>query len=348
LMNSTADKPSGAPGRSATSRPSPGKGAVGSWIRTLLRSSPLLDSAFARLTYLSAAVRPSPVPLHREEGLRPLFIIGAGRSGNTLLRRILVAGGEIHIPPETYVLGTAISLFRRSQHLGWPQQVNLMLAQFEYHPNFDTFGIGLRQLALTSADIKADRRSLAILIDGFYRLHGQSVGSTAARWGDKTPLNVYSLERILSVFPDAAFVHMVRDGVDVAASYLRTGLIGGLDDAGLRWRTSVEAVEQFAERHPGRCLEVRYERLVIDPSTETRRVTDFAGLSFAPTMVDTLSHVDQLGDVMAQSHHSEVRRPVHSNAVGAGRRNLSETERQHLQRLIGPTLTRWSYPPASS
>ena len=39
----------------------------------------------------------------------PLFIIGAPRSGNTLTRRVLMASGQIYIPPETYVIGEILS-----------------------------------------------------------------------------------------------------------------------------------------------------------------------------------------------------------------------------------------------
>ena len=45
-------------------------------------------------------------PLHRSEDIHPFFIIGPDRSGNTLMRRVLEAHEDVHIPPESYVLGT--------------------------------------------------------------------------------------------------------------------------------------------------------------------------------------------------------------------------------------------------
>lgn len=331
----------------AVSQPSRSKGSIGSWNRGLLRSSPLLDGVYARLVHIGAAFRPTIVPLQRGEGFRPIFIVGAGRSGNTLLRRILAAGDEVHIPPETYVLGTAISLFRRTQHLGWRQQVSLTLAQFEFHPEFEDFGVQLRELAEEVWALAPGRRSLAAVIDSFYRFHRNSIGSIASRWGDKTPLNVYSMDRIHSVFPDSVFLHMVRDGVDVAASYMRSGLMNSFEDAAQRWRTSLEAVEAFNRRHPEQCLEVRYESLVADPATEARRAASFAGLKFAPEMIDELSHVNQLGDVTTRAYHGDVRGPVHAKSVGAGRRDISPADRAVLDRVIGPTLERWNYPPAA-
>lgn len=327
-------------------RPSPGRGPMVGWSRERLRTTPFLDEVFARLVHLGSALRPSRVPLHRSEGLRPVFILGAGRSGNTLLRRILTAGGEIHIPPETYVLGTVVSLFRRAQHLGWGQQVRLALAQFEFHPEFEDFGIHLGDLVGELSSVPPNRRSLAVLLDGVYRFHARALRTEAPRWGDKTPLNVYSIDRIRAVFPDAQFVHLVRDGVDVVASYLRAGLSGSVQQAAERWQSSLAAAEAFQRRHPERWIEVRYEALVKDPANETRRVADFVGLSFSPSMVDELSHIDRLGDVSIRPYHGEVHKPVHLNSVGAGRRESTAEDLQTMQKLIGPTLRRWGYPPA--
>lgn len=77
---------------------------------------------------------------------RPFFIIGSGRSGSTLLRRILCANPELHIPPETYVLGPAISLWEATEGDAWPVRVGRILDLFERHPEFETFGTSLDAL----------------------------------------------------------------------------------------------------------------------------------------------------------------------------------------------------------
>jgi hypothetical protein len=263
------------------------------------------------------------------------------------MRRILQAGGEIHIPPETYVLGKTVPLFRRNQHLGWDQLVILMLGQFEFHREFETFGISLRPLAAELSEMEPNHRSLAALLDGFYRFHGRSQRQEVSRWGDKTPINVYSLDRLLAVFPDAQFIHMVRDGADVAASYVQSGLMTSLEDAAQRWLSSVRAMEAFSDRHPDKCLDVRYEALVRAPAFEAKRVASFSGLRFDPSQVDSLTHVGALGDVSVRSHHAEVIRPVHTDAIGKGREALSPDERQKLDHLLGSQMARWQYPPVA-
>lgn len=260
------------------------------------------------------------------------------------MRRILQAAPGVHIPPETYVLGSTISIYRRSQHLPWPHLVRLVLAQFEFHRDFDDFQISLRPLANRLVDVPPGERSLARLLDAFYRYHGEACGRRVERWGDKTPLNAYSVERIRWVFPEARFVHVVRDGVDVVHSYLESGLIGDLEEAALRWRTSVESVLAFARRHPRSCHEVRYEELVAEPERVAEEVCRFLGIAFSSSMVHSTDHVDEMADLARYDYYRGVGEPITTDSVGRGRRVLVAEERRALRPLIGPLLERLGYP----
>jgi hypothetical protein len=131
-------------------------------------------------------------PLNRKEAIRPFFIIGSGRSGNTLLRRILYAHPELHIPPETYILGRTIKLFLENRNMRWTDLVYLVLSQFEYYPEFVTFEITLRPLVQRLVVAPKDVRSLAFILDSFYRYHAETKSIHCKRWGDKTPMNTFT------------------------------------------------------------------------------------------------------------------------------------------------------------
>ncbi|MFQ5517856.1 MAG: sulfotransferase [Acidimicrobiia bacterium] len=310
-----------------------------------LRRHPTVDGGFARATYLRTAFGGRRQRMHRSENVGPVFLVGSGRSGNTLLRRMLQASPQLHIPPETYVLGTAISLFRRSQNLPWPHLVRLILAQFEFHPDFGDFGVSLRPLVNRLTEVPHSRRSLAVILDGFYRYHGEQTGAEFQRWGDKTPLNAYSLHRIHAVFPDGRYVHLLRDGVDVVHSYVASGLMGDAAAAADRWVTSVEAVQVFARRHPMACHEVRYEELVAEPAAVVERVCGFLGVEFDAGFVDQRDHVADMGDVQRYEYHSAVARPVNTSAVGRGRRSLAPGDLTRVAGRLAPLLSRCGYLP---
>ncbi|HEX3453870.1 MAG TPA: sulfotransferase, partial [Gaiellaceae bacterium] len=93
-------------------------------------------------------------------------------------------------------------------------------------------------------------------------------------------------ERILEAYPQARFVHVVRDPRSVAAAIVRldraTDQPTDLVDVGLAIRRSFEA----AERNRGqRYLVVRYEDLVADPEAVMRRVADFARIDWADSLL---------------------------------------------------------------
>jgi len=289
-------------------------------------------------------------PINRGESFQPFFIVGSGRSGNTLLRRILYAHPDVHIPPETFVLGDTVRLFRQYRNMNWPNLVYFVLAQFEFYPEFETFEVSLRPLAQQLLHAPESSRSLAFILDSLYRYHAEKrgKGTTCKRWGDKTPLNTLVLERIFSVFPDAQFIHMVRDGVDVVASYLEANLYSNIESAAQRWTDSVRAANEFARHHPDNCLELRYETLARDTATTASKVCGFLNIEYNSGMIESHEFVERMGDVAMRQHHSTVGQPIVSNRIGRGRQRFSDEEREQLQEIMGLELARLGYEPATT
>ena len=296
---------------------------------------------------LKKTARGQVYPLHRNEGYLPFFIIGPPRSGNTLLRRLLQASPDVHIPPETYVMGDVIHQFRRNVSLNWPQLVRMSLACFEYHPAFESFGISLRPLAEQLTQLPNEKRSLAAIIDSFYRYHGTQEGKSFTRWGDKTTENYKCMNELLDVFPDALFVIIYRDGVDCIVSLVKSGLQPDLKAAALRWQDSAVRIPEFTSKHIDICLKIRYEALVQDPEKTVREMYEFLGLDFSPEYLEPQHVLTQIPDIASPrySHLQNVLNPINEESIGKGRKSLTEDEKRFLQNMIGSHLTRLQYPP---
>lgn len=283
------------------------------------------------------------VPLRGRDRYRPFFIVGCVRSGTTLLRRVLEASPVLHIPPETYALGSIIKVFRQNRGIRWHNLVDLVLARLAFHPEFHTFEMSLGRAERILLETPRDRRSLACILNAFYVGHAREMGKECERWGDKTPFNVFHLERIRSVFPDAQFVHLVRNGVDVVASCLRAGVYEDVDRAAKRWVTSVRLGRRFVRRHPSQCLTVRYEDLVGDPDPVVSQIFKFLDVRFDADMLGDRLHVNSMGDVPKYDYHSRIREPIDAKSVGKGYRDLSPELIEQVERLIGPELVRLGY-----
>lgn len=284
-------------------------------------------------------------PLRGTKRYQPFFIVGSGRSGTTLLRRVLQANPQLHIAPENHSLGSVIELFSRNSSLAWPRVVRLVLSSFEDSRYFaETFNISLRPLATRLVDAPIDDRNLAFILDSLYRYHGQQTGQTFQRWGDKTPLNSFYLDQILTVFPDSRFVHMLRDGVDVAYSFVEAGLYSDIVTAAKQWQSSVRAVRNFSRRHPSICFYVRYEQLVTTPDVVIPSVCNFLDIEYDKSMIENLSHIEGMNDLKKYKHFSNVLRPITANSIGKGRSAISKDERNQLDLLIGSDLDKYGYP----
>jgi hypothetical protein len=116
------------------------------------------------------------------------------------------------------------------------------------------------------------------------------------RWGDKTPMYMRHLRLLRRLFPDAQYVHLIRDGRNAALSFLSmpAGIAfetwahpRNVADFAAVWRSEVTAARRLGRKiGPDRYLEVRYEDLVADPTGVLQRICDFAGLPFERGMLD--------------------------------------------------------------
>jgi len=292
-----------------------------------------------------AKLRFSRYPLHGSARYAPFFIVGAGRSGTTLLRRILQASPEVHIPPETYVIGKAAHQFGRYQNLDWIDMCHYVYSLFEFHRSFGHFGISLRPLVQRVRKARGEERNLAYLIDAMFRYHGEETGKVAPRWGDKTPVHSLYMQEILSIFPDAKFIHMLRDGVDSAVSHVEGEIRGDMESAAHTWVQHVRAVKAFAAAHPEHVYEVRYEDLVQRPAEVVEPLCKYLGLPYDPAMLSTLDHASKMGDVSNLKHLHNVMNPINTSSIGKGRRALNDEDRQMLSKILDAELVSWGYEP---
>jgi hypothetical protein len=127
-------------------------------------------------------------------------------------------------------------------------------------------------------------RDLPDALRRVYRCYAASRGKP--RYGDKTPTYVLNIGRLGRLFPESRFIHIIRDGRDVALSILeRPWGPSTIEEAAFRWRQAVRRGRAEGSRAgTGRYREVRYEKLVGDVEGVLRSLCAFADLPFDPAM----------------------------------------------------------------
>jgi hypothetical protein len=205
------------------------------------------------------------------------FIVGVPRSGTTLLRLMLDAHSLMAIPPETHFIPKLIRRVERSKGDPRGAVIDLVTTHRRW-PDFE--------LERTDFEAKLDAaRELdaATVVRCFYEAYAEAQGKP--RWGEKTPQYLRMMGRIARTLPEAHFVHIIRDGRDVALSLLSVEWgPTNVTHAAEQWVDEIHTARRKVYRIP-HYIEVRFEELVADPEPVLRRVCEFTELEFEPAML---------------------------------------------------------------
>jgi hypothetical protein len=220
-----------------------------------------------------------------------LFIVGCARSGTTLLHRIVDAHPMVTITPEMHWISKRPGADGgRDELLVTPEVVS----ELADHKRFSQFGLDREDFEglLGPGESVPYREFLARLFELYGRVREKPLV------GNKTPSYVRHLPELHGSWPEARFVHIVRDGRDVCLSVLgwkKVGKILGryttweedpVSTAALWWERKVRAGhEAGAAFGPGLYHEMRYEDLILDPEGECRALCRFLDLSYDTVMI---------------------------------------------------------------
>jgi len=205
------------------------------------------------------------------------FIVGVGRSGTTLLRLMLDAHPELAIPGETHFLADFVALDTNELTR---DRFFRTVTEAQTWPN-----LAVDKSALQRELDQLQPFSAPEAIRVFYRLYARRFGKE--RWGDKTSPYRSFMGGIRRLLPEAHFIHVIRDGRDVALSY-RGQWFGPGDNIDAQARFWVDQVSSARAQAAGlpNYLEIKYEMLVADPEATLRTICRYLELPYHPGMLD--------------------------------------------------------------
>jgi len=276
----------------------------------------------------------------------PFFVVGADRSGTTLLRLYLNAHSRLAIPNESWFLIDLFRAFPPPVTLS-PQDVARAIEIVTSHPRYQD-GWSLRPSALLARFQHAGPVTMGAFVDALYRL--ETGTSNGVRWGDKTPEYVAHVNDLDRCFPRAQFLHIVRDGRDVFLSLeKRRWSDRGWSpyEVGRYWSRAVRAAAVGEARlGPARFLVVRYEDLVLDTGGTLERVCAFLGVPFEPGMLGAHAEADtiQTPRELEKRVHDRLARAPHETDVERWRREGAPWRRALVESMIGRELRFYGYP----
>jgi hypothetical protein len=209
--------------------------------------------------------------------------------------------------------------------------------------NYEGFGRWQLRRSIIETSFRDDRPpSYSDALRRVYTLWADSRGKT--HYADKTPDHVLRIGPIARLFPETRFVHLVRDGRDVAASFIELRWADTIERAALHWRDRVLRGRAVGASLPSsRYTEVRYEDLVERPEPTLRGLCAFLGLPFDPAM---LRHEEAAARALRSEpfpHHNRyVARPLRP-ALRDWRRDMPVPAVERFEALAGDALVTLGY-----
>jgi hypothetical protein len=209
-------------------------------------------------------------------GAAPVFVVGSGRSGTSLVRAMLNAHPRLHLTHEAsfYVdprgnrlAGDADAWFARYRQL------------------FPFRFLELSCAAVTDRFRSRPSPARADVVQAVMAEAAERRGK--ARFGDKTPSHARCLDAIVADFPDAKILHVVRNPVAVVASLER--MPWATSSHGLNARFYAQQVREVG-RFGGEVCTLRLEDVLADPEAEMRRALSFVGEDWDPAVLDHPAH----------------------------------------------------------
>jgi hypothetical protein len=276
------------------------------------------------------------------ETLRPFFIIGSGRSGTTLLRTLLYRTDQIVIPPESNEwFKKALLNFVINNNASWESLCLQTLSIYSEKEDFKYWHTDLMTNIERLQMTDKNQRSFALIIDYIYTEYLNQHNSKASFWGDKTPYMSFALDWINLVFPNAKYIHMLRDGRDVVLSMINSlDHFSTFESACHRWNWALNAIQKFEKTNSHNVLTVKYEALVSSPENQMKTVLDFLAIACDNNILLQENKVS-VGDE-SLSHLGNSKKTITMDSIGRWK-SIADADMTLISSKLEKNLKKYGY-----
>jgi hypothetical protein len=229
---------------------------------------------------------------------KPVFILGNPRSGTSLLRLMISSHSKISIPPESGFLVwwyAKYKLWTRDDS-GNETRISDFIGDLRTSKKIETWNLDYDQIKnLIKYELPANYAELSSLV---YYAYAQIRKKNISYWGDKNNYYIAHLNELLEIYPNAFFIHIIRDGRDVACSYLnlvnldssspyKPKLPDEIVQIAKEWADNNLKIEKFLKNlKPANKFVLKYEDLIEEPANCLQLICEFLKLPYEETMMD--------------------------------------------------------------
>lgn len=259
---------------------------------------------------------------------KPIFIIGVGRSGTTLLQSMLNSNSKIAFTPETHFIRKHIANVK--EH-----------CLFKYNKYQILKNIFIKDKYLNRINIDAlIKNKLKMLnnLSEFYDLFLSNylVKKNKKYIGDKDPKNLEYLELINNLYPEARIIHIFRDPRDVVLSRLK---VDWSKNRGVYSHAITYQIQYKKARQDGfnffkdNYYEIQYENLITNPLDELSNLCSFLNIPFGKNMLEYYESSNEIINKDEANWKNECFKPLQTDNLNKWKNNLSQKELYLIEKI---------------
>jgi hypothetical protein len=275
---------------------------------------------------------------------RPIFMLGAERSGTTLVMAMLGCHERIAVPEVVWYYPRFRPYLFSYGDLSKDANLRVLAEEMVFGLKTPFWGMKVNPRTIVDEIIASLReRSFAGIYCAMHERYAGYAGNKP-RWGEKTPHNLFFIKEILEDFPNAQFIFITRDGRDASCDYLDSAFgPTNIFTAAESWALCQRAVAPWRDKLPADAwLDIRYEDLVRDPEGVLRRTCDFLGEDYSPAMHEFYK-TELAQNRGATKDHAPLGHATSDKYVGIYRNQLSLRDQGIFAAVAGKDLAAAGY-----
>jgi Sulfotransferase family len=269
---------------------------------------------------------------------QPFFILGSGRSGTSLLSRMLNQHPNLAVPPESHLYNTFEPWLEYYGDLAAERnRANLVADIVATGPLQDWWP----RLRADEVLAHINGEGFGAVVDAVMRAWAAKQGKR--RWGEKTPQHIRYWRRISADFKRSPVIHVVRDGRDVAISMIKARFgPKSIYSCAKGWKEYLGQVEDVRNRYPTELFfDVSYEDLLEDTERVLKEVCNFLGETYTSEMLDY--YRDTTPYPTDVRNRENLAKPVIVNNKQKWRRGMTKNEVRVFEAVAGDALANYGY-----
>lgn len=274
----------------------------------------------------------------------PLFIMGSGRNGSTLISSILNNHPKIFIPPEKTIIPFAIRYWHLHPFVSWNKKIDVIFEELSkpsmWVADFNDLKSSLKKCPLKNQNINYILHNIYMEYAGIYKKDNEII------WGDKTPSNTLFISLIKKQFKGSKVLFLIRDPRAVMSSFLE--MIYSNNDQRFdflmwRWKISILKYKQLKRQYPNEVLLMKYEDFVSNPSFQTQQIVEWLGLDYLDDLLlNRQANMAVLG-VENVTHHQNVKNEISAKSIEKWKDRLDPILRAKIEQYLKSEMRYFNY-----